>query len=97
MLTGPGLASSTGCGPIPRSRVVEECDPATGLVRQVIARGRAELPPFDVERGRRKLVRCPGADEERWDERFVHYLYDDPARRGTVWPRLEPVSSSGTT
>jgi hypothetical protein len=72
--------------------VVDECDLATGLVRQVIARGRAELLPFDVERGRRKLVRYLGADEERWDERFVHYLYDDPAQRGTVWLRLEPVS-----
>ncbi|MGK5698139.1 hypothetical protein ACSNOJ_35545 [Streptomyces sp. URMC 128] len=58
----------------------------------VIARGRAELVPFGVERGRRKLVRCQGADEERWDERFVHYLYDDPAQRGTVWLRLKPVS-----
>ncbi|MGR4852687.1 pyridoxamine 5'-phosphate oxidase family protein [Streptomyces sp. LARHCF252] len=72
--------------------VVDECDTATGLVRQVIARGRAELMPFDVERGRRKLVRYLGADEERWDERFVHYLHDDPARHGTVWLRLRPAS-----
>ncbi|OUC99950.1 pyridoxamine 5'-phosphate oxidase family protein [Streptomyces swartbergensis] len=72
--------------------VVDECDLATGLVRQVIARGRAELLPFDVERGRRKLVRYLGADEARWDERFVHYLHDDPAQRGTVWLRLKPVS-----
>jgi nitroimidazol reductase NimA-like FMN-containing flavoprotein (pyridoxamine 5'-phosphate oxidase superfamily) len=72
--------------------VVDECDLATGLVRQVIARGRAELVPFDVERGRRKLVRYLGADEARWDERFVHYLHDDPALRGTVWLRLRPVS-----
>ncbi|MGA5200769.1 pyridoxamine 5'-phosphate oxidase family protein [Streptomyces variegatus] len=72
--------------------VVDGCEPATGLVRQVIARGRAEVLPFDVARGRRKLVRYLGADEERWDERFVHYLHDDPARRGTVWLRMEPVS-----
>jgi hypothetical protein len=72
--------------------VVDECDLATGLVRQVIARGRAELVPFDVERGRRKLVRYLGADEALWDERFVRYLYDDPARRGTAWLRLEPTS-----
>lgn len=26
------------------------------------------------------------------DERFVGYLYDDPARRGTVWLRLRPQS-----
>jgi len=62
--------------------VVDERHPATELVRQVIAHGRAELPPFDVERGRSKLVRCLGADEARWDERFVGDLYDDPARRG---------------
>ncbi|MCF1593691.1 pyridoxamine 5'-phosphate oxidase family protein [Streptomyces muensis] len=72
--------------------VVDECDPATGLVRQVIARGRAELVSFDVPRGRRKLARYLGADEARWDARFVRYLYDDPAERGTVWLRLEPVS-----
>jgi hypothetical protein len=24
----------------------------------------------------------------------VHYLYDDPAERGTVWLRLEPASLS---
>jgi nitroimidazol reductase NimA-like FMN-containing flavoprotein (pyridoxamine 5'-phosphate oxidase superfamily) len=40
--------------------VVDECEPASGLVRQVIARGRAELLPFDVARGRRKLVRYLG-------------------------------------
>ncbi|MGY0063122.1 pyridoxamine 5'-phosphate oxidase family protein [Streptomyces sp. LZ34] len=72
--------------------VVDECEVATGLVRQVIARGRAELVPFDVERGRRKLTRYLGADEARWDARFVHYLHDDPAQRGTVWLRLEPAS-----
>lgn len=31
--------------------VVDECDVATGRVQQVIARGRAELVPFDVARG----------------------------------------------
>jgi nitroimidazol reductase NimA-like FMN-containing flavoprotein (pyridoxamine 5'-phosphate oxidase superfamily) len=72
--------------------VVDECDVATGLVRQVIARGRAELVPFDVERGRRKLVRYLGSDEARWDRRFVDYLRDDPAARGQLWLRLEPAS-----
>ncbi|MYW63195.1 pyridoxamine 5'-phosphate oxidase family protein [Streptomyces sp. SID8379] len=72
--------------------VVDECDLATGRVRQVQARGRAELVPFDVPRGRRKLTRYLGADETRWDERFVRYLYDDPAERGTVWLRLMPTS-----
>ncbi|MBT2899665.1 MULTISPECIES: pyridoxamine 5'-phosphate oxidase family protein [unclassified Streptomyces] len=72
--------------------VVDVCDIATGLVRQVIARGRAELVPFDVPRGRRKLVRYLGADESRWDARFHRYLHDDPDERGTVWLRLSPSS-----
>lgn len=72
--------------------VVDECDLATGRVRQVIARGQAELVPFDVPRGRRKLARYLGADETRWDERFVRYLYDAPSERGTTWLRLRPTS-----
>jgi len=72
--------------------VVDECDLTTGTVRQVIARGRAELLPFDVPRGRRKFVRYLGADETRWDERFRRYLHDDPAGKGTTWLRLRPAS-----
>lgn len=72
--------------------VVDECDLATGRVRQVIARGAAELVPFDIPRGRRKLTRYLGVDEALWDERFVRYLYDDPGERGTVWLRLAPRS-----
>ncbi|MET7358911.1 pyridoxamine 5'-phosphate oxidase family protein [Streptomyces sp. NPDC005562] len=74
--------------------VVDECDLASGRVRQVIARGRAELVPFDVPRGRRKLARYLGMDETRWDARFVNYLHDDPGERGTVWLRLVPSSLS---
>jgi hypothetical protein len=72
--------------------VVDECDLTTGTVRQVTARGRAELLPFDVPRGRRKLARYLGADETRWDERFRRYLHDDPAGKGTAWLRLRPAS-----
>jgi len=72
--------------------VVDECDLTTGTVRQVIARGRAELVPFDVPRGRRKLSRYLGADETRWDDRFRRYLHDDPAGKGTAWLRLRPAS-----
>ncbi|MDT0345186.1 pyridoxamine 5'-phosphate oxidase family protein [Streptomyces litchfieldiae] len=72
--------------------VVDVCEPATGLVRQVIANGRAEVLPFDVPRGRRKLSRYLGPDEDAWDERFRHYLYEDPARIGTIWLRLRPDS-----
>ncbi|GAA3572716.1 hypothetical protein GCM10022222_66150 [Amycolatopsis ultiminotia] len=70
---------------------VDVCDPATGLVRQVVASGSAQLRPFDVPRGRRKLVRYLGPDESRWDPRFFRYLHDDPAERGTVWIRLAPT------
>ncbi|WP_093607206.1 pyridoxamine 5'-phosphate oxidase family protein [Streptomyces indicus] len=72
--------------------VVDECEVATGRVQQVIARGRAELLPFDVPRGRRKLSRYLGPDESLWDERFLGYLLDDPAERGTLWLRLTPAS-----
>jgi nitroimidazol reductase NimA-like FMN-containing flavoprotein (pyridoxamine 5'-phosphate oxidase superfamily) len=72
--------------------VVDECDLSTGRVRQVIARGRAEVLAFDVPRGRRKLARYLGADEERWDQRFRRYLHDDPAEKGTAWLRLRPSS-----
>lgn len=75
---------------------VDVCDTTTGLVRQVIAHGRAELLPFDVPRGRRKLSRYLGTDETRWDARFEHYLYDDPGRRGTTWLRLRPTSLTAT-
>ena len=71
---------------------VDVCDLATGLVRQVIARGPAEIKPFDVPRGRRKLVRYLGQDEQTWDPRFRAYLLDDPAERGTVWVRMKPES-----
>jgi nitroimidazol reductase NimA-like FMN-containing flavoprotein (pyridoxamine 5'-phosphate oxidase superfamily) len=72
--------------------VVDECDLGTGRVRQVIARGTAEVLAFDVARGRRKLARYLGADEERWDQRFRRYLHDDPAEKGTAWLRLRPRS-----
>ncbi|SEF12083.1 pyridoxamine 5'-phosphate oxidase family protein [Jiangella alba] len=71
--------------------VVDECDVVTGVVRQVIARGVAEVLPFDVPRGRRKLTRYLGPDESAWDARFRHYLHDDPTTNGTVWLRLEPA------
>ncbi|SDM21974.1 pyridoxamine 5'-phosphate oxidase family protein [Nonomuraea jiangxiensis] len=72
--------------------VVDKCDLGTGLVQQVIVRGRAALVPFDVPRGRRKLARYLGDDESRWDRRFVRFLYDDPGQRGTAWLRLTPSS-----
>jgi hypothetical protein len=72
--------------------VIDECDLATGLVRQVIARGHAEILPFDIPRGRRKLTRYLGDDPARWDQRFRCYLLDNPADKGTAWLRLRPRS-----
>jgi hypothetical protein len=72
--------------------VVDVCDLASGTVRQVIARGTAEILPFDVPRGRRKLTRYRGADESKWDDRFRRYLHDDPARTRTRWLPPRPAS-----
>ncbi|MET8311042.1 pyridoxamine 5'-phosphate oxidase family protein [Micromonospora sp. NPDC005173] len=93
VLTGPWTKLFTRVHADPSlALIVDECDLVTGVVRQVIARGRGELLPFDVPRGRRKLARYLGADENRWDERFHRYLYDDPHSRGTVWLRISAES-----
>lgn len=93
ILSGPWSRLPARVREEPRIAVtVDVCDLATGLVRQVIARGPAALEPFDVPRGRRKLVRYLGPDESAWDPRFRAYLLDDPAERGTVWVRMEPES-----
>lgn len=91
ILTGPWARLSDRVRADPSvALVVDECDIASGLVVQVISRGRAELLPFDVPRGRRKLERYLGPDESRWDPRFTAYLHDDPERRGTKWLRVVP-------
>lgn len=60
--------------------VVNTCDLGSGTVRQVSARGHAEVVPFDAGRARRKLVRYLGPDETRWDERFgIDTLAEDPS------------------
>ncbi|MFG3706614.1 pyridoxamine 5'-phosphate oxidase family protein [Micromonospora sp. NPDC047670] len=93
VLTGPWTKLFTRVRADPRlALIVGECDLATGVVGQVIARGRGELLPFDVPRGGRTLARYLGADENRWDERFRRYLHDDPDSRGTVWLRVTAES-----
>ena len=93
ILTGPWarLLSRVRADPA-LALVVDECDLSTGRIRQVIGRGSAEVLAFDVARGRRKLARYLGDDEERWDQRFRRYLHDDPAEQGTAWLRLRPSS-----
>ncbi|MGW0736911.1 pyridoxamine 5'-phosphate oxidase family protein [Streptomyces sp. NPDC002851] len=91
VITGPWARLPEQVRKDPRvALVVDECDLGAGLVRQVTARGRAELLPFDAERGWRKLSRYLGTDESRWDPRFVRYLRADPEELGTRWLRLVP-------
>ena len=75
---------------------VDICDTTTGHIKQVIARGRAEVLPFDVPRGHRKLSRYLGGDEGLWDTRFRNYLHDDPTESGIVWLQLRPSTLTAT-
>ena len=47
--------------------VVDICDLGTGEVKQVRARGVAEVMPYDHERAYRKLSRYLGREEALWD------------------------------
>lgn len=69
ILTGPwaNLLRRAQADPV-IALVVDECDLATGLARQIIARGQAEILSLEVPRGRRKLARCLGADETGRDQ-----------------------------
>jgi hypothetical protein len=68
--------------------VVDTCDLETGEVLQVVARGAAEVVPFDADRARRKLRRYLGPDESSWDrERLLDGTFGDPSARLV---RLEP-------
>jgi nitroimidazol reductase NimA-like FMN-containing flavoprotein (pyridoxamine 5'-phosphate oxidase superfamily) len=97
ILTGPWarLPSLVTAAPAV-ALVVDECDLASGLVRQVIARGDAEILPFGIPRGRRLLSRYLGPDEASWDPRFRQYLHGDPVPADTVWLRLRPTSLTAT-
>jgi len=68
--------------------VVDTCDLRTGNVLQVLARGSAELLPFDQHRARRWGSRYLGADERRWS-RFADGVFHDPSTR---FLRLAPTS-----
>lgn len=60
--------------------VVDVSDLSTGEVVHVRARGYGEIVPVDRERAMRKFARYLGADESRWDPRFVPSL-DLPSAR----------------
>ncbi len=68
---------------------VDTCDLLSGRVRQVLARGTAELVVFDSTRGYRKLSRYLGADVSRWDGRFLRYLNGED---NAQWLRLAPAT-----
>jgi hypothetical protein len=61
--------------------VVDSCDILTGCVRQVTGRGLAVVEPLDAGRAVRKLTRYLGADQSRWDGRFIEALYEDESTR----------------
>lgn len=60
--------------------VVDTCDLSTGSVLQVVARGPAELLPFDADRARRWGSRYLGRDERDWG-RFADSVFRDPTTR----------------
>ncbi len=69
--------------------VVDVCDLETGEVKQVRARGAAEVHPYDRERAYRKLSRYLGPDQSRWD-RSRFQLEDGPAEAKSKFIRLAP-------
>jgi nitroimidazol reductase NimA-like FMN-containing flavoprotein (pyridoxamine 5'-phosphate oxidase superfamily) len=67
-LTGPWGALAAQLEEDPRvALVVDTCDTARGDVKQVRARGRAALRPYDAARAHRKLTRYLGNDPSTWD------------------------------
>jgi hypothetical protein len=61
--------------------VVDTCDLRTGHVRQVLARGRAEVVPLDLGLARRKFSKYLGMDPTAWDPRFWASTMSDPETR----------------
>jgi nitroimidazol reductase NimA-like FMN-containing flavoprotein (pyridoxamine 5'-phosphate oxidase superfamily) len=71
--------------------VVDTCDVATGSVRQVQARGHAEILPFNADRARRKLTRYLGDDPAQWDQdRFGFSATGMVGSEETEFVRLVP-------
>jgi len=71
--------------------VVDTCDLRSGEVLQVMARGTAEVRPFDGDRARRWGHRYLGSDEGHWG-RFQGGVFEDPTTRFVV---LEPTTIRG--
>lgn len=60
--------------------VVDVCDTLTGEVIYVRARGVGEIIAVDRDRAMRKFARYLGADQSKWDPRFIPSL-DLPSTR----------------
>ena len=92
ILTGPWSRLLARAGADPAiALVVDVCDLATGLVRQVIARGTAEILPFDVPRGRRKLTRYLGADEASVVDPANEREREDEVAAEGLTPEFRPI------
>jgi hypothetical protein len=88
-LTGPWSALAAQLDEDPTvALIVDTCDLARGDVKQVLARGRAALHPYDPDRARRKLIRYLGDDVSTWDRsRFNPDVSPQP---GTQFVALRP-------
>lgn len=90
VLTGPWSTAPADIAANPLvALAVDTCNLETGECRQVIARGHADLLPFEPERLRRKLGRYLGPDPATWDRRFHRYLTDEAEAQ---WARIIPTS-----
>jgi nitroimidazol reductase NimA-like FMN-containing flavoprotein (pyridoxamine 5'-phosphate oxidase superfamily) len=88
-LTGPWSALAAQLDKDPRvALIVDVCDLAGGDVKQVLARGRAALHPYDANRARRKLARYLGDDQSTWDR--SRFNPEEPPRPGTQFVELQP-------
>lgn len=75
--------------------VVDHTDIATGEVKIVTARGRAEVVAWDAGRAQRKFTKYLGPDRAAWDPRFLSSWdpasrtgsHDDPDGFGKLVPR----------
>lgn len=75
--------------------VIDICELNTGEVRQVRARGAAEVQPFERDRAYRKLSRYLGPDERRWDNSRFSLEPDATTRFVKLTPdRIEALDLS---
>lgn len=73
------------------SLVVDSCDPSTGQVLAVAARGQAAVHALDPQRAARKLTKYLGPDAGLWPSRFRDTLTDPKARLVSLQPTHDLV------